>query len=51
MRLTGIIEDVNPSPSQIENEIAKLHTRIDNTNALLKQVLIVLQELVKKSDK
>lgn len=51
MRATGTIQEVNPSSSQIENEIAKLHSRIDNTNALLKQVLTVLNELVKKFDK
>jgi len=50
MRMIGIIEEKNPSPTHIEKEIERLHTRIDATNTLLQEVLVVLQEVVKKLD-
>lgn len=36
-----------PSTSQVEEEIKRLHAKIDSTNSLLAEILRILKELVK----
>ena len=48
-RISQTIKEVY-SKDNVEKDIELLHTRIESTNALLGQILILLKELMKKLD-